>query len=108
MTEANYREFMTLPAWTAPVWDNGKVLNDSDPYKWSGSKPPPAIGERVRCYVNTLGQGKVIGYFVEYGWLGCRVQLDKNPKWRKEQLGSNIPACMFGVDLEPRKITVKA
>jgi hypothetical protein len=106
MTEANYREFMTLPEeWTQAKWDNDrKVLNDADPYKWSGSKPPPTIGERVHCYMNGLGQGKVVNYFVEYGWLGVRVQLDCNPGWRRKQLnGKNPPACMFGVDLESRQ-----
>ena len=102
--EANYHEFNTVPAWTRPQWNgDGEVLNETDPYKWSGSNDPPAIGARIKCSMNKLGAGTVIGYFAEYGWLGVLVQLDKNPKWRREQLKGNPPAHLFGIDLEPRK-----
>lgn len=106
MKKANYHVLPTLPAWTRPQWEDGKVVNDADPYKWSGSKEPPAIGARVKCHMNKLGAGTVIGYFAEYGWFGVLVKLDKNPKWRREQCnGENPPAHLFGIDLEPRKQT---
>jgi hypothetical protein len=103
--EANYHEFTTLPAYTAAVWEDGKVKNEADPYKWSGSKPPPKIGTRVKVYLNNLGSGTVIGYFAEYGWLGVRVRLVKKtiPDWRRKQWPDNPPAHLFGLDLEPRR-----
>jgi len=108
-TKANYQEFKTLPAWTRAVWSgedkNGdrKVVNEADPFKWSGRDDPPAIGDKVRAYMNDLGHGTVIGYFVEYGWFGVLVQLEKNPLWRRKQCGGkNPPAHLFGIDLEPR------
>lgn len=101
--KANYSEFKELPAWTRPAWKNGKVANDGDPFKWSGVADPPAIGAKVKAYMNNLGKGTVVGYFVEYGWFGALVQLDKPPAWRTKQLdGKNPPAHLFGIDLEPR------
>jgi hypothetical protein len=106
---ANYAEFFDLPTtWTRAQWGekhqggDRNLLNDADPYKWSGSAEPPKIGARVTAHLNGLGKGKVLKYFCEYGWLGVLVQLDKNPKWRKDQLDGNPPAHLFGLDLEPR------
>lgn len=110
--EANYSEFPTLPAnWSRAVWstktdqwNNHVLVNESDPFKWSGRQDPPAVGAKVHCYMNKLGSGTVLAYFVEYGWLGVLVQLDKNPAWRRKQLnGNNPPAHLFGIDLEPRE-----
>ena len=110
--QANYREFTELPAWTRAQWGkpnpvNGdrKVLNDGDPFKWSGSTvEPPAIGARVKCYMNGLGWGTVTSYFVEHGWFGLLVKFDAPPKWYTDQNKGNPPGHIFGVDLEPRKI----
>lgn len=102
---ANYHEFTELPAaWTRPEWKGEKVLNDADPYKWSGSGDPPAIGAKVHAYMNRLGNGTVVTYFAEYGWLGVKVKLDKPPAWFTKQNNNTNPAAhLFGVDLEPRK-----
>ena len=54
--------------------------------------------------MNKLGKGTVLGYFAEYGWLGVLVALDKNPKWRRDQLNGNPPAHLYGLDLDKRKI----
>jgi hypothetical protein len=106
--EANYHEFETVPVWTKPIWDNTngerELVNDADPYKWSGDKAPPAIGDHVKIYMNKLGAGTVVGYFAEYGWLGCLVKLDKPPVWWKKQNPDKPPACIFGLDLYPRKL----
>ena len=108
--EANYHEFKELPAnWSRAVWgekspvnSDRKLLNEADPYKWSGDGDPPKIGEKVHVYMNQLGEGKVISYFAEYGWLGVLVQCKKNPEWRKKQLnGKNPPGHIFGKELEP-------
>lgn len=108
--EANYHEFKELPAnWSRAVWEDGKVANEADPYKWSAESDPPKIGAKVHVYMNSLGDGKVVSYFAEYGWLGVLVQCQKNPEWRKKQLkGKNPPGHVFGKELEPFKPKVKA
>ena len=114
--EPNYHEFTTLPDnWTHAVWteetedSDSKVLNESDPYKWSGVNDPPVIGAKVKVYMNGLGNGKIVGYFAEYGWLGVLVRLSKPPVWWKKQTKergenpSTTNAHIYGLELEPRK-----
>jgi hypothetical protein len=108
---ANYAEFFDLPTtWTRAQWGekpqggDRALLNDADPYKWSGDGIPPKIGAKVHCYLNGIGPCTVLKYFVEYGWLGIIAEVKKNPAWRKKQdNGVNVPAHLFGLDLEPRK-----
>ena len=101
----NYQEFNTLPTWTTPVWtgdeDNRVLVNDHVDCKWSGLKPPPAIGAKVKTTMNNLGAGTVTGYFTEHGWLGVTVQLSKPPTWYTRQNNGNPPATLFGIDLDP-------
>ena len=106
--EANYQEFKILPeGWTKAQWGgkpgDGSVLNDADPFKWSGKSDPPAIGAKVKLYMNDFGTGTVTSYFVEYGWLGILVKLDNPPAWYvKQNKGVPEKAHFFGIDLEPR------
>lgn len=104
MSEANYRKFKVLPSFTRAVWSDGKLANESDPMKWSGKNEPPAIGAKVKAFVNGLGTGTVLSYFVEYEWLGVLVQLDAPPEWYIKQNGANKPGHLFGIDLEPRNV----
>lgn len=104
MKPANYEEFNELPVWTQAVWKNDKVVNDADPFKWSGDKDPPAIGTVVKTYLNGLGTGTVLRYFVEYGWLGLIVAFENPPKWYVKQNNGNPPGHIFGVDLKRRNI----
>jgi hypothetical protein len=119
--EANYSEFKDLPAnWSRAVWGpkpekgDAKLINDADPFKWSGDKDPPAIGEKVKVYMNGFGPGTVTSYFVEYGWLGVLVKFDKPPKWWVKQTKDSgkdpKTTCghCFGLDLQQRKIPVEA
>ena len=114
--EANYHEFGELPDWTQAQWgekskvnSDRKLLNPFDPYKWSGDAPPPAIGAKVKVYMNDFGNGTVMGYFAEYGWLGVLVKISKPPKWWVKQTknrGEDPKATLghfFGIDLQPRK-----
>jgi hypothetical protein len=107
--EANYQEFSVLPEnWTRAQWagqpGNGNVINDADPFKWSGKSDPPAIGAKVKLYMNDFGTGTVTSYFAEYGWLGILVKLDNPPAWYVKQNEGKVPkaAHFFGIDLEPR------
>lgn len=67
--------------------------------KWSGKEQPPKQGERVRINFNGLGDGEVVNHFVEGGWLGVRVRLDKEPDWRKKQSAAGRPAMVFGSEI---------
>ena len=102
MSEPNYHEFDELPVWTQAVWTDGKVVNEADPYKWGGRNPPPKIGAKVHVYMNSIGAGKVVGYFAEYGWLGVLVRPAKAPAWYVKQNGRYTPGHVFGPELEPR------
>lgn len=65
---------------------------------WSGAYAVPAVGERVKVLVNKAGFGKVVGYFVEFGYLGVHVKLDKEPAWRLHRNGE--PMMVFGIEVE--------
>jgi len=97
----NYREFEELPAnWAKPIWKGGKVVNEAEPYKWSGDGDPPKIGAKVNVSVNGIGEGKVTSYFVEYGWLGVMVRPKKAPDWYIKQNGRYALAHIFGNELK--------
>lgn len=110
--DANYHEFTKLPKWTRAVWegpdDDRKLVNDSDPYKWSGDNDPPKIGAKVKIYMNNFGAGTVVGYFAEHGWLGVLVKLSNPPSWWRQQTRdrgkdpTKTNGHFFGLDLEPR------
>jgi hypothetical protein len=74
----------TVPKWVEPIWTDKGCANP-DVIKWSGKKPPPAIGTKVKVTMNSLGPAIVRGYFIEHNWLGINVQFLKPPKWWKEQ-----------------------
>jgi hypothetical protein len=70
--------------------------------QWSGVRPVPAIGTRVRVTMNDLGPGVITGYFVEYGWLGVYVRLDPDtrPAWHKKQNPTKTDAMVFGIEIQ--------
>jgi hypothetical protein len=68
--------------------------------KWSGKIAVPNIGERVKINFNQFGKGKVVSYFVEDGYLGVNVKLDKQPAWHKKQNGPTNYACVFGAEVD--------
>lgn len=67
--------------------------------KWSGTKYPPSIGDRVTVNFNGFGAGTVTDYFVEGGWLGVEVQMDKQPEWHRKQQGPQTHIRVFGLEL---------
>lgn len=81
-----------------PVFSFGELRG-----KWSGSVPPPAIGTVVHVKFNELGNGTVVGYFVESGWLGVRVFPDNPPKWwvesNKKRNDTDPNYSVFGAEI---------
>lgn len=69
--------------------------------KWSGKQPPPAIGDRVVVNFNGFGPATVLDYFVEAGWLGVEVKLDKQPEWHRKQNGRQTCIKVFGLEIDP-------
>jgi hypothetical protein len=94
-----YQEFSTPPAYVAPVWDHGKVMNP-DAVKWSHAEPPPPIGARIVVTMNKCGPAVVTGYFVEDGWLGLRCDLTDPPEWHVKQNKGNPAGCVFGPEFK--------
>lgn len=93
----------------APIWTENKQLDQSvkDKIKWSGSFPIPRVGTHVKVTVNNIGDGHIIGYFTEYGWLGVMVQLNPKTraKWHKKQNPDTDLALPFGMEIEIREVT---
>jgi hypothetical protein len=96
-----YVELETIPEYEAPLYDmaTGLAVND-DALKWSNVKPPPAIGEKVKVRLSSMGSGTVVGYFAEGNYLGARVALDKEPEWRVSQNKAGSPALVFGIEID--------
>ena len=89
-----------LPAWTPIQWEGTKILNKSDPFKWGGKAPPPAIGAKVTVAINMIGTGVVLSYFEAEGFLGVLVKPDTPPEWYVKQNGAASPCHVFGAELK--------
>lgn len=64
---------------------------------------PPAVGTRVEITFNGFGFGEVESYFVEHGFLGVAVKLDKEPEWRRKTTGiDHSVALVFGNEIKPQ------
>ncbi len=94
-------DLQAMPAGVvARTEDNG---SDLDCLKWSGKKPIPAIGATVKINFNQFGTGRVVSYFWEHGYFGCRVKLDSDPAWHVKQCRGtkNAGHCLaFGLELD--------
>jgi hypothetical protein len=94
-----YKEYQDLPAYEKAVFMDGEVMNPDNVLKWSGEEPPPEIGTKVNVTINGLGEGVVVGYFSEHGWLGLKVSLLNAPEWLKEQNNNDPTGHVFGAEL---------
>lgn len=97
----NAYNLTVLPNFTTVGPDSikpGAVLAEGP--KWSGGAEPPAIGETVTVKINRIGEAKVRGYFVEFGWLGLHVDPVNPPEWYVKQNGLGAPCHVFGAEIE--------
>jgi hypothetical protein len=68
--------------------------------QWSGSGEVPAVGQRVRLYVNSMGEATVKAYFHHEGFLGVLVAPDQMPAHLR-----GVSTChAYGIELEPRRL----
>lgn len=78
-------------------------ISDKTILKWTGTKfpQPPAIGTKVAVPMNRMGQGVVVSYFIEYGFLGVTAKLDERyrPDWHRKQVSDGL-AMVFGVEID--------
>ena len=81
--------------------------NESLDLKWSGDAVP-RVGDTCRVYINNLGAGEVVGYFVEHGYLGVKVKLWYPPEWYVNQNTTDGICHVFGNELKPRKPKAEA
>ena len=100
---SSYQEYTELPEFAFAKWDKeGKKLpGDMEKPAWSRQDPPPAIGEVVNIAINQIGLAKVMGYFVEGGYLGVLTKPIDPPDWFIRQKGYFATAHVFGAELRP-------
>lgn len=91
-----------IPAPTAPQWTAVQTLADLPAdLTWSGTQPVPAIGARVRVYMNSFGSALVKAYFHAEGYLGVVCLPDQLPAWFQQQNPGVQEGHFFGRELEP-------
>lgn len=62
--------------------------------KWGGNYKPE-LGQRVLVTMNKFGEGTIVSFFHEHGYLGVRVKLDHQPDWHRDQ-GQPPYVLVFG------------
>ena len=73
---------------------------DADVATWSAKFDPPAVGAKVQVGVDGIGEAIVLGYFVEYGWLGVCVRPLAPPAWYVKQNGKGAICGVMGAELK--------
>ena len=77
----------------------GEGPKDGDVW-WCGVNPPPVIGDRVKVRINEFGEGEVVSYFHEHGFLGVEVRVDHQPRWHRLKHGHCPYVLVFAIELE--------
>lgn len=91
-----------ISAPTAPQWLAVQTLAELPANLiWSGSQPVPAIGARVRVYMNSFGPALVRAYFHAEGYLGVVCLPDQLPAWFQQQNLGVQEGHFFRRELEP-------
>ncbi len=100
---ASYKRLSTVPthvAFLAPA--NTPTAELPTEYKWSNlTFAVPAIGDSVNVRINRLRASRVVGYFVEHGFLGLLVKPLAPPEWFVKQNGRFCEAHVFGTEVDP-------
>jgi len=85
----NRYRLQECPAWRSAFDKDGKQKKQSPTARplWSNGQPPPPLEAEVIVRVNDIGSAIVVGYFVEYGYLGLHVMPKNPPAWYRKQNG---------------------
>jgi hypothetical protein len=99
----DYKEYSEIPVWEQAVYENGLPVNTKAVLIWAGKNGvvPPPVGEKITVTMNGLGNGDVVGYFSQEGYLGLRVKLDNPPDWYVKQNKGNEVGHVFGPEFKP-------
>ena len=90
-------DLLQLPEWQR---HNPETSPEPDELpRWSGLGKPPALGTLVSVVINSMGEGRVTGYFVEHGFLGVYVMLYNPPEWWAKQNRHDKRAMAFGLEI---------
>lgn len=90
----------TLPAWEYARWENGlPIVSQTGAARWSGTEPPPHVGEEIFVTMNNCGNAIVTGYFVERNYLGVVCDLINAPEWLIEQNNGDTRGYVFGAEM---------
>lgn len=78
-----------------------KMQDDFPAGKWSG-KFIPEVGDIIKARVNRIGLCRVLGYFVECGWVGVVAKPLDPPEWYVRQNGDKFDGTcgLFGSEIE--------
>lgn len=68
--------------------------------RWSGTQPPPAVGNVVFVNMNGFGWCRVNGYFIEVDFLGLYCQPEVPPKWWLKQNPERRDCMIFGAEID--------
>lgn len=100
---SSYKRLSTIPAHVAFIAPaNTPTAELPTAYKWSNlTFPVPAIGALVNVRINRLRASRVVGYFVEHGFLGLLVKPLAPPEWFVKQNGRFSEAHVFGTEVDP-------
>lgn len=95
-----------LPAWVpgARKPDGNVAGGTMDAPAWYGDGAPPAIGALVKITINGIGLAKVVGYFIEGGYLGVLNQPLDPPAWYVKQNNGNVVGGAFGPEIKIEEI----
>lgn len=95
-----YQEFDVPPPFEHAAIRNRVVVKSSGLPRWSNGQQPPPIDEIVDVTINRIGLARVIGYFVESGYLGLLVKPIDPPAWFTAQNGFDATAHVFGAEIQ--------
>jgi hypothetical protein len=101
---SSYKEYQEVPAYVQAVWGEDKMVANKDAGLIWASKDglqPPKVGEKIRVSMNSLGNGEVVGYFSQEGFLGLLVKLSDPPEWYIKQNKGNVVGHIFGPEWKP-------
>lgn len=81
---------------TFPILVSGELKG-----RWSNATQLPQIGDRVQVTFNKLGDGTIIAFFEEHGFIGVVVKPDQRPDWHVKQNGDTHPNyTVFGAEIK--------
>ena len=61
----------------------------------------PEIGETVLARINGIGTCNILGYYMEYDWIGVIAKPTQPPEWFVRQNGAEALCGLMGAEIKP-------